>query len=95
MGASIAKPHVVAPSSFGDAQEVADRFKSNQPVIVNLQGIDRDLARRLVDFAAGVCYALNGHMEKVTTGVYLLTPSNVKVSAEDRRRLQDDLAASR
>lgn len=84
-----AKPHVVAPGSFNDAQEVADRFKASQPVIVNLQGVDRDLARRIIDFTSGLCYGLGGHMEKVAGQVYLLTPSNVEVSAEERRRLEE------
>jgi len=84
-----AKPHTIAPSSFNAAQEVGDRFKQNQPVILNLFGLDRDLARRLIDFASGVCYALGGQMEKITNGVYLLIPANVEVSPEDRRRLSE------
>ena len=84
-----AKPHVVSPRSFTDAQDVADRFKGNQPVIVNLQGADRDLARRLIDFASGLCYGLSGQMERVADQVYLLTPSDVEVSDEERRRLQE------
>jgi cell division inhibitor SepF len=82
------KPHTVAPSSFNDAQEVADRYKSNQPVIVNLEAADRDLRRRLIDFCSGLCYGLGGQMERVADHVYLLTPSNVEVSPEDRRRLE-------
>jgi cell division inhibitor SepF len=85
------KPHTVAPSSFNDAQEVADRFKSNQPVIVNLESADRDLRRRLIDFCSGVCYGLGGQMERVADNVFLLTPTNVEVSAEDRRRLEREL----
>jgi cell division inhibitor SepF len=84
-----AKPHVITPSSFNDVQEVADRFKNTVPVIVNLQGVDRDLSRRLIDFASGLCYGLGGQMEKVANQVYLLTPTNVEVSAEERRRLQE------
>jgi cell division inhibitor SepF len=84
-----AKPHVVAPSSFTEAQEVADKFKNKQPVIVNLQNVDRDLTRRIIDFASGLCYGLGGQMEKVANQVYLLTPTNVEVSAEERRRLQE------
>jgi cell division inhibitor SepF len=84
-----AKPHVVLPASFNQAQEVADRFREGQPVIMNLQQLDRDLSRRLIDFASGLCYGLNGKMEKVATQVYLLTPANVEVSAEDRRRIGD------
>ncbi len=84
-----AKPSVVAPRSFNDTQEVADKFKANQPVIVNLQGVDRDLARRIIDFASGICYGLGGQMERVASAVYLLTPTNVEVSVEERRRLQE------
>lgn len=84
-----AKPHVVAPAAFTDAQEVADEFKRNVPVIVNLQGVERDLMRRIIDFASGLCYGLGGQMERVATHVYLLTPSDVEVSPEERRRWRD------
>ena len=83
------KPHVISPTSFNDVQEVADKFKSSQPVIVNLQGAAKDLSRRLIDFASGLCYGLGGHMERVADQVYLLTPTNVEVSAEERRRLKE------
>jgi cell division inhibitor SepF len=84
-----AKPHMVAPSSFNQAQEVADRYKANQPVVLDLADADRDLSRRLIDFCSGLCYGLGGHMEKVATHLYLLTPSGVEVSPEERRRLGD------
>jgi len=86
---STVKPHVVSPASFNEAQEVADKYKGNVPVIINLQNADRDLSRRLIDFASGLCYGLGGAMEKVAHHVYLLTPSNVEVSPEERRRLQE------
>ncbi|HWE57364.1 MAG TPA: cell division protein SepF [Acidimicrobiales bacterium] len=84
-----AKVHVVAPSRFADAQEIGDRFKNGQPVIVNLQANDRELSRRMIDFCSGVTYALSGSMDKVADNVFLLTPSNVEVSAEEKRRLQE------
>lgn len=87
--ASNAKPHALSPVSFDDAQELADKFKQSQPVIMNLQNADRDLARRLIDFTSGLCYGVGGQMEKVANSVYLLTPSNVEVSAEERRRMQE------
>jgi cell division inhibitor SepF len=83
------KPFVVGPSSFNDAQDVADKFKVNVPVILNLQGVERDLARRIIDFASGLCYGLGGQMERVANQVYLLTPSDVEVSPEERRRLRE------
>jgi cell division inhibitor SepF len=84
-----AKVHVVAPQKFGDAQEIGDRFKNGQPVIVNLQGAESGLGRRMIDFCSGVTYALGGAMDKVADQVFLLTPSNVEVSAEEKRRLQE------
>jgi cell division inhibitor SepF len=87
--AAPSKPFVVGPASFNDAQEVADKFKINVPVILNLQGVERDLARRIIDFASGLCYGLGGQMERVANQVYLLTPSDVEVSPEERRRLHE------
>ncbi len=83
--------HVVAPTQFGDARLIADRLMGNQPVIVNLQVADRELMRRMIDFCSGVAYALSGKMERVADKVFLVTPSNVKVSAEERQRLQENL----
>jgi cell division inhibitor SepF len=84
-----AKVQVVAPTRFGDAKEIADCLKSNRPVIVNLQMAERDLQRRMIDFCSGVTYALSGEMEKVADQVFLLAPTNVKVSDEERQRLQE------
>jgi cell division inhibitor SepF len=84
-----AKVHVVVPVGFNDAQEIGDKLKVNQPVIVNLRGIDRDLSRRLIDFSSGLTYGLGGAMERVAEQVFLLTPSNVEVSPEEKRRLQE------
>jgi cell division inhibitor SepF len=84
-----AKPHVVSPTGFNDVQQVADRFKRDQPVIINLQGVDRDLSRRLIDFASGLCYGLEGDMERVADQVFLLTPRGAQVSDDDRRRLRE------
>lgn len=83
------RPLVISPRTFNDAQEIADRFKSGRPVVLNLQEADRDLSRRLIDFASGVCYALDGHMEKAADRVYILTPDGVEVSPEDRIDLRD------
>jgi len=84
-----ARVHVIAPAGFNDAQEIGDKLKANQPVIVNLQAVDRELARRLIDFASGLAYGLGGQMERVADQVFLLTPTNVEVSAEEKRRLQE------
>ncbi|MCS7006411.1 MAG: cell division protein SepF [Thermoleophilia bacterium] len=81
-----AKVHLVLPRSFNDAQQIADRFKAQIPVIVNLQGVDTELTKRLIDFASGLTYALDGSMQRVADKVFLLTPRNVELSAEERAR---------
>jgi cell division inhibitor SepF len=82
-----AQVHLVIPKSFNDAQQVADQFKDDVPVILNLQGSDTDLSKRLIDFASGLTYALDGGMQRIADKVFLLTPRNVEVSAEERARL--------
>ena len=79
--------HLVIPKSFNDAQDVADKFKDSIPVILNLQGTDTELSKRLIDFASGLTYALDGGMQRIADKVFLLTPRNVEVSAEERARL--------
>jgi cell division inhibitor SepF len=79
--------HLVLPRSFNDAQQIADRFKQSIPVILNLQNADPELSKRLIDFASGLTYALNGGMQRVADKVFLLTPRNVEVSAEQRAQL--------
>ncbi|WP_162924543.1 cell division protein SepF [Rubrobacter indicoceani] len=84
-----AKVSVLEPSSFNDAQALADRFKRQQPVILNLQSVDGDLSRRMVDFCAGLTYALDGNIQTVANRVFLLTPRDVEVSAEERKALAE------
>ncbi len=84
-----ARVSVLEPSSFNDAQPLADRFKRQQPVIVNLQNVDTELSRRMIDFCSGLTYALEGQIQSVANRVFLLTPNNVEVSAEERKRLAE------
>jgi cell division inhibitor SepF len=84
---SSVKVHLVLPRSFNDAQQIADKFKQGIPVILNLQNADTELSKRLIDFASGLTYALNGGMQRVADKVFLLTPRNVEVSAEQRAAL--------
>ena len=79
--------HLVIAKSFNDAQQIADQFKDSIPVILNLQSTDTDLSKRLIDFASGLTYALDGGMQRIADKVFLLTPRNVEVSAEERARL--------
>jgi cell division inhibitor SepF len=82
-----AKVHLLVPKNFNDAQLVADKFKAEVPVILNLQTCDTELSKRLIDFASGLTYALDGGMQRVADKVFLLTPKGVEVSAEERQRL--------
>ena len=79
--------HLILPRSFNDAQQVADRFKNGVPVILNLQSADSELSKRLIDFASGLTYALDGGMQRIADKVFLLTPRDVELSAEERARM--------
>jgi len=83
------KMHIVEPKSFTEAQSIADKFKQGTPVIINLSSTSPDLAKRLLDFASGLTYGLEGGLQKVSDRVFMLTPHNVDVSDADRRRLRD------
>lgn len=83
------KMHIVEPKSFTEAQNIADRFKQGTPVIMNMSMTKPDLAKRLLDFAAGLTYGLDGGLQKVSDKVFMLTPHNVEVSDAERRRLRD------
>jgi cell division inhibitor SepF len=86
-GRSDVRVHLVIPKSFNDAQQIADKFKDSIPVVLNLQGIDSDLSKRLIDFASGLTYALDGGMQRIADKVFMLTPRNVEISAEERAEL--------
>jgi cell division inhibitor SepF len=86
-GGGDVRVHFVAPKNFNDVQDVADHFKDAIPVILNLQSTDTDLSKRLIDFSSGLTYALDGGMQRIADKVFLLTPQNVEVSAEERARL--------
>jgi len=81
--------HKSEPKRFNDAREIGDKYRDGIPVIMNLQGTDDTIARRLVDFASGLVYGLDGTIETVANRVYLLTPANMEVSAEERERLKE------
>lgn len=83
------KMHIVEPKSFAEAQSIGDKFKQGTPVILNLTLTGPDLAKRLLDFASGLTYGLEGGLQKVSDKVFMLTPHNVEVSDVDRRRLRD------
>ncbi len=83
------KMHIVEPKGFGEAQAIGDKYRQGTPVILNLTSTSPDLAKRLLDFASGLTYGLDGGLQKVSDRVFMLTPHNVQVSDADRRKLRD------
>jgi cell division inhibitor SepF len=83
------KVFVIEPNIFEDSQIIGDKFKNDIPVIVNLQNENSEVAKRIIDFCSGLTYALNGSIEKVADKVFLVTPSNVEVTSEDKELLKD------
>ena len=83
------KVFVIEPNMYEDSQIIGDKFKNDIPVIVNLQNENSEDAKRIIDFCSGLTYALNGSIEKVADKVFLVTPSNVEVTSEDKELLRD------
>lgn len=84
-----AKIHRTEPKTFNDVQEVGEAFRNGIPVIMNLAGANESVAKRSLDFAAGLTYGLEGHIERVGDRVFLLTPVGMEVSSEERARLSE------
>ena len=86
---ALARITTLQPSSYNEARTIGERYRDGQPVIMNLTELDDAAAKRLVDFAAGLAFALRGSIDKVTSRVFLLTPADVEVSADDARKLAE------
>ena len=87
--AELSRITTLHPRTYNEARTVGENFRDGTPVIMNLSEMDDTDAKRLVDFAAGLIFGLRGSIEKVTNKVFLLSPSNVDVSAEDKRRIRE------
>jgi cell division inhibitor SepF len=81
--------HYTAPMTFNDVEEVGDRFRNGIPVILNLASASETVAKRVLDFASGLIYGLDGRIERVGDRVFLLTPQGVEFSTEERRKLSE------
>ena len=80
---------IIVATSYSDAQLLADHIRSTIPVVLDLRKVEPAMVRRLVDFASGLTYALGGSMRKIGQGVILVTPQNLNLSRDERRRLKD------
>ncbi|MCO7240880.1 cell division protein SepF [Aeromicrobium sp. CnD17-E] len=83
----LARIETVTPRTYNDARTVGEHYRSGVPVIMNLSEIDDDDAKRLVDFAAGLVFAVRGTINRVTSKVFLLSPENIEVTDEDKQRI--------
>lgn len=81
--------HYTVPMTFNEVEEVGDRFRSGIPVIMNLASANENVAKRVLDFASGLIYGLDGRIERVGDRVFLLTPQGVEFSTEERRKLSE------
>lgn len=88
-GSPLSKITTLRPKDYSEARTIGERFRDGQPVIMDLVSMDNADAKRLVDFAAGLAFALRGSFDKVATKVFLLAPADVDVSAEERRRIAE------
>ena len=88
-GSPLSKITTLRPNDYGEARTIGERFRDGTPVIMDLVSMDNADAKRLVDFAAGLAFALRGSFDKVATKVFLLSPADIDVSAEERRRIAE------
>ncbi len=79
---------VMQPENFEDAKGIADHLKTKKPVIINLENLDSDVARRVVDFLSGAVYGLDGNIQKVAAGIFLIAPYNVSIMGDFKSELQ-------
>lgn len=73
---------VIKPASMDDAREITDTLLSNRTVVLNMEGLDMDIAQRIIDFASGSCYAMNGNLQKIANYIFIITPSSVDISGD-------------
>jgi cell division inhibitor SepF len=88
-GSPLAKITTLRPKDYSEARTIGERFRDGTPVIMDLVSMDNADAKRLVDFAAGLAFALRGSFDKVATKVFLLSPADVDVTADERRRIAE------
>lgn len=80
---------VVTPESFDEARDIAEHLKQKKPVVINLEGVEKDIARRIVDFLSGAVYSLDGNIQKISTGIFLIAPYNVGIMGDFKDELRN------
>ena len=74
---------VMQPESFEEARDITNHLKDRKPIVVNMESLEKEVARRIVDFLSGSVYALDGDMQKISNGIFLIAPSNVDIMGEE------------
>jgi len=87
--ASQFKVVVTQPETFDDAQDACDHLKNKKPVIVNLEEVDKELAQRIIDFLSGAVYGLDGNIQKVSSGIFVIAPNNVDIMSDFKDELRN------
>ena len=85
-----AKVFIAEPKEFDEIQGIADNFKNDIPIIINLQRVDQEISKRIIDFCSGLTYALEGDIKKVADRVFLITPSNIEVNSKENEFLSEE-----
>lgn len=80
---------VVQPESFEDSKEIADHLKTKKPIVVNLEKIDSDVAKKIINFLSGAVYALDGNIQKISSGIFLIVPYNMGIMGDFKEELRD------
>ena len=80
---------VMTPDSFDEAYDIAEHLKAKKPVVVNLEGVEREVARRIIDFLSGVVVAIDGQMQKISSGIFLVAPYNVGIMGDFKDELKN------
>ena len=80
---------VVTPESFDEAKDIAEHLKSKKPVVINLEGVEREVARRIVDFLSGAVFSLDGNIQKISSGIFLIAPYNVGIMGDFKDELRN------
>ena len=78
---------VMQPENFDQARDIADHLKTKKPVVINLEGLERDVAKKIIDFLSGAVYALDGNIQKVSSGIFLIAPYNVGIMGDVKDEL--------
>ena len=80
---------VVHPESFEDSKEIADHLKTKKPIVVNLEKIDSEVAKKIIDFLSGAVYALDGNIQKISKGIFLIVPYNMGIMGDFKDELRN------